>query len=227
MGAIVKQVPPLKAGDVLTRDEFLRLWDAHPEIKKAELIGGIVYMPSPVGFDHGDYDNRNATWLGTYAAFTPGTRASSNATALMGEDAPQPDEHLRLLAEAGGRTGVVDKLLTGPPELASEIVHTSAAYDLHQKRDLYEASGVFEYVAILLHEQEIRWHLLQDGKYQLLEPSPGGVWKSVTFPGLWLHGPAMLAEDMAKVLATLRRGLRSAEHAKFVEQLRKKMKRSK
>ena len=37
------RVPPLVAGDRLTRDEFLRRWAAHPEIKIAELLGGLVY----------------------------------------------------------------------------------------------------------------------------------------------------------------------------------------
>lgn len=44
--AIDEQIPPLGPGEKLTRDEFLRRWEAHPEIKRAELIGGIVYMPS-------------------------------------------------------------------------------------------------------------------------------------------------------------------------------------
>jgi hypothetical protein len=49
MGTKVEQrVPPLETGDRLTRAEFLRRWEAHPEIKKAELIGGRVFMPSPL-----------------------------------------------------------------------------------------------------------------------------------------------------------------------------------
>jgi hypothetical protein len=43
MVALVEQrVPPLAPGDKLTRAEFLRRWEAHAEIKKAELIGGTV-----------------------------------------------------------------------------------------------------------------------------------------------------------------------------------------
>ena len=48
------RVPPLENGDRLTRAEFERRYDAMPEVKKAELIEGIVYMPSPVRFrNHG------------------------------------------------------------------------------------------------------------------------------------------------------------------------------
>lgn len=50
------RVPPLGAGDKLPRDEFMRRWEADPSIKLAELIGGVVYMPSPVSVEHGDSD---------------------------------------------------------------------------------------------------------------------------------------------------------------------------
>ncbi len=40
--------PPLEPGDRLTREEFERRYQAMPHLKKAELIEGVVYMPSPV-----------------------------------------------------------------------------------------------------------------------------------------------------------------------------------
>ncbi|HEX7377041.1 MAG TPA: hypothetical protein VF278_08010 [Pirellulales bacterium] len=41
MAIVIEQpVAPLRAGDNLTRDEFLRRWQAAPSIKSAELIGG-------------------------------------------------------------------------------------------------------------------------------------------------------------------------------------------
>ena len=40
-------VAPLENGDRLTRAEFERRYDAMPHVKKAELIEGEVYMPSP------------------------------------------------------------------------------------------------------------------------------------------------------------------------------------
>ena len=36
----------LKAGAKLTRPEFERRYSAHPNLKKAELVDGIVRMPS-------------------------------------------------------------------------------------------------------------------------------------------------------------------------------------
>jgi len=43
--------------------------------------------------------------------------------------------------------------------------------------------------------------------------------RSDVFPGLWLDVPALLKGDLARVLATLQRGLRSVEHAEFVTEL--------
>jgi Uma2 family endonuclease len=107
----------------------------------------------------------------------------------------------------------------GAPELAAEICLSSTAYDLHQKLELYLAAGVTEYVAVLLREQEIRWHRLVAGTYEQLLPDAQGVIHSVVFPGLWLDVPALLGGDMARVLATVQRGLESADHAAFIARL--------
>jgi hypothetical protein len=39
------------------------------------------------------------------------------------------------------------------------------------------------------------------------------------FPGLWLDVKALLADNPAKVIATLQKGLASGEHAAFVKKL--------
>ena len=39
---------PLENGDRLSRHEFERCYTAMPNVKKAELIEGVVYVPSPV-----------------------------------------------------------------------------------------------------------------------------------------------------------------------------------
>src|SRR5262249_16546522 len=165
MSTVAERIPPLVAGDRLTREEFMRRWEAMPHLKKAELIGGVVYMPSPLRLDHGDSDSAIAVWLGVYAAYTPGCRAGSNATWHMLKDAPQPDEHLRILPEYGGQSGVKDGYGRGAPELAAEICLSSTAYDLHPKMKLYRKAGVLEYVTVLVWEQEVRWHRLVYGAY--------------------------------------------------------------
>lgn len=217
--------PPLRAGDMLTRAEFLRRWKQHPEIKYAELIGGIVYMPSPLTRKHGVTDNSAALWLATYRSYTPGTESGTNATTLMeGDAAPQPDEYLRILPECGGQSTNEGEYVGGSPELVSETCVSSASYDLNQKLDLFEEMGVLEVVAFLMHEQEVRWHCLGANGYERMTPIKG-TWKSKVFPGLWLDGNAMLANDGAKILATLNKGLRSAEHAAFVKKLARQAKK--
>jgi Uma2 family endonuclease len=203
------QAPPLQSGDKLTRAEFMRIWELHPGIKYAELIGGVVHMPSPLSRKHGVTDNLAGTWLCVYHAHTLGTEAGSNATTMMeGEETPQPDEYLRILPEYGGRSGNEGLYVSGAPELLAEISVSSVSIDMNQKFDLYERMGVLEYVAILMYEQEIRWHRLAAKGFERVAPAKGMIWKSQGFPGLWLNGKAMLANDAAKVLATLQRGLR-------------------
>ncbi|MGA2255184.1 MAG: hypothetical protein ABSG53_11020, partial [Thermoguttaceae bacterium] len=61
------QVPELCAGDRLTRAEFERRYSAMPNVKKAELIEGVVYMPSPVTHkSHARPHLMLAAWLGNY-----------------------------------------------------------------------------------------------------------------------------------------------------------------
>src|SRR5438270_712005 len=60
-------IPPLQNGDRLNPDEFLRRFEAMPELKKAELIEGTVYVPSPVSIeDHGEPQFDFISWLGIY-----------------------------------------------------------------------------------------------------------------------------------------------------------------
>lgn len=144
--AIDERVPPLGPGDKLTRQEFLRRWEAHPEIKRAELIGGIVYIPSPVRLEHGSIESDMGIWLGTYRMATAGTDCGYNTTTFLLDDTPQPDLHLRILPEYGGNSREEDGYLGGIPELLAEVCLSSAAYDLHIKYDLYETAQVPEYL---------------------------------------------------------------------------------
>lgn len=217
--AIVTDVPPLRAGDQLTREEFLRRWNASPSIKRAELIEGIVYMPSPVSVEHGRMERWITGWLALYQAATPGTDGENNATSFMLEDTPQPDLNLRILRERGGGSWAEDHYLHGVPELVAEVCASSASYDLHQKFDLYQSTGIPEYLAVLVLEREIRWHVLADGRYKLLTRDADGLLRSRVFPGLWLDGKALLAGDLRQVLDRLGAGLNSDEHASFVAQL--------
>jgi Uma2 family endonuclease len=223
MATVELRVPPLAAGDTLTREEFMRRWEAHPEIKLAELIGGLVFMPSPVKVKHGEAVGRAGTWLGLYQAGTPGTAFGHDTTSFLLQDVPQPDVHLRILPEFGGTSWIEKGYLHGIPELLAEVSGSSASYDLHLKLDLYEAAKIPEYLVVLLYEREIRWHVLVGDRYELLPPDTDSLWRSRIFPGLWLDGSALLAGDLAQVLARLQEGLNSPEHRQFVAELAARM----
>ncbi|MFM6311242.1 MAG: Uma2 family endonuclease, partial [Dolichospermum sp.] len=69
-------IPPLENGDKLTRHEFERRYHAMPNLKKAELIEGVVYVASPVrAKQHGKPHARIMGWLIAYEAATPGVEA--------------------------------------------------------------------------------------------------------------------------------------------------------
>lgn len=220
--AAPRRLPPLEAGDRLTSAEFLRRYEAMPDVKKAELIEGIVYMPSPVSATrHGDPHALVVTWLGVYQSETPGVIASDNATCVLDADnTPQPDAHLRIDPDKGGAARLGDHgYLAGPPELAVEIAASSASYDLHGKLNAYRRSGVREYLVWRTLDEAVDWLVLREGRYEPLAPDEAGVLKSEVFPGLRLDPEALLRRDLARVLAVLREGTTSPEHAAFVARL--------
>jgi Uma2 family endonuclease len=219
MAVTQQDVPPLQAGDSLSLEEFLQRWEAMPNLKRAELIRGVVYMPSPLSREHGVMENRVAGWLFNYVASTPGVEAGNNTTWLMEKDAPQPDTSLLVLPEHGGSMRMKGIYLAGVPEFLTEVCASSASYDLHQKLELYQDAEVREYVAVLVYEKEVRWHRLAGDHYEVVSQSEDGIYRSTVFPGLWLNAPALLAADLAGVLDTLRQGLESPGHQDFVARL--------
>jgi Uma2 family endonuclease len=206
----------------LSRAEFERRYSAMRSLKKAELIEGTVYMPSPVRIKkHAEPHAKLIGWLHNYSAATPGVEIADNATVRLDLDnEPQPDVLMRIAPQAGGQSRESeDDYLEGAPEFVGEIVSSSASYDLHEKKRAYRRNAVREYLAWLVDENRIEWWHLQEGEYVSL-PVEHGVIKSVIFPGLWLDVPALLGGKSAAVLARVQQGLASEEHRKFAERLR-------
>jgi Uma2 family endonuclease len=220
--ALRRALPPLESGDRLTRAEFERRYQAMPHVKIAELIEGVVYMPSPVRFRaHALPHSWVIAWLGTYCAATPGVQLGDNATLRLDMDNEvQPDALLRLEPEAGGRSHVSpDDYLEGVPELIFEIATSSAAYDLHDKLNAYRRNGVPEYVIWQVSEGQLNWLRWEEGRYIPVEPDAERIIRSQVFPGLYLATAALLAGDLAQVLAVLQLGLQSEEHRVFAAKL--------
>src|SRR5712692_1977608 len=90
-----------EAGDRLGRQEFLARWERMPALRFAELIDGVVYLPSPVSIEHARNDQLLQLWAGLYASRSTVVEALANGTWLMGESAPQPDVALRVRPEFG------------------------------------------------------------------------------------------------------------------------------
>jgi len=216
------QIPPLKEGDRLTRDEFERRYNAMPDLKKAELLEGVVYLPFPVRFEgHGSQHSNVDTWLGVYAAYTPGVEVGNNSSIRLDlESEPQPDVVMLIQQSCGGNAQLsTDGYLELAPELVAEISGSTLNIDTKVKFRIYQRNKVREYLVWRVEHQAIDWFVLRGDTYQLLAPSPAGQYRSENFPGLWLDIAAMLRKDMARVLQVLQEGIASPEHAKFVERL--------
>jgi Uma2 family endonuclease len=161
------RIAPVESGDHLDQATFHERYTAMPPTFRAELIGGVVFVPPPLSSEHGVYHTLVMTWLGNYWIATPGTEARDNATAILGEHSePQPDGALIMTPAAGGQSRISeDGYAVGAPELIVEVASSSAAIDLHAKRRDYEQAGVREYIVIILCQRTVQWWVWQDGVY--------------------------------------------------------------
>jgi Uma2 family endonuclease len=209
----------LSNGDRLKQPEFHRRYAAYPPDTKFELIGGIVFVGSPLRQPHANYDEELGFAFGVYRRGTPGVEVLPNATAILGsESEPQPDLSLRILPEFGGQSRTNrDCYVEGAPELLAEIAYSTRAIDMHLKKSDYRLAGVHEYVVLCVEEQELHWFNFRTRR--MIRPDAHGVYRSRIFPGLWIDGPALLARDSARVEDIVRQGLASLEHASFVRRL--------
>ena len=218
--AVGQRVPPLENGDQLTRPEFERRYEAMPHLKKAELIEGAVYVPSPVRYEgHGRLHSALNGWLVVYSASTPGVGIGDNTTVRLDLDNELQPDVLLGLTNGGQSCVAADGFIEGPPELVAEVASSSVAYDLHQKLDVYRRHGVRECIVWRTVNNAIDWFVLRDGHYERLSPSEAEIYKSEIFPGLWLDTAAMLQGGLAGVLKTLGEGIASLEHEEFVQRM--------
>ncbi|MFI5461084.1 MAG: Uma2 family endonuclease [Isosphaerales bacterium] len=215
-------VPPLENGDRLTRAEFERRYEAMPELKKAELVEGEVYMPSPARHGrHSHPHTRLVTWLGDYETDTPGVEAGDNGSIRVDLDnEPQPDAYLIIRPERGGQARISeDDYIEGAPELVAEVASSSVSYDLGKKLDAYRRNGVREYIVWRVLDRQVDWFVNREGRFEPMRPAADGILRSTVFPGLWLDPAALVHGEKATVKAILQQGLNSPEHADFVARL--------
>jgi Uma2 family endonuclease len=215
-------IPPLENGDRLTRYEFERRYIAMPNLKKAELIEGVVYMAAALRFrSHGQPHASLMTWLGNYTVATPGVALGDAPTVRLDLDnEPQPDAVLLIESQCGGRSSLSeDDYIEGAPELVVEIAASSAAIDLGDKKRAYRRNSIPEYIVWQVFDRKVDWFCFEEGDYVSLPIDADGTIRSRVFPGLWLAVEDLLAGNMVRVLAVLQAGLAAAEHDEFVQQL--------
>ncbi|MGI8970752.1 MAG: Uma2 family endonuclease [Dehalococcoidia bacterium] len=206
MPSIIALPVLLESGDRLSRQEFHRRFCLHPELKKAELVEGVVYVPSPARFtQHAEPQRSIVLWLRIYAIRHPGTTCGFEATIYLDEkNEVQPDAFLLFRDPPPGGARVRDYgYIEGAPPLIVEVAASSASYDLHDKLQAYQRAGVVEYLVWRVYDQAIDWFRLQDGAYLRVEPDEGDIIESHTFPGLRLNVARLLAGDEVAVLAEL------------------------
>ncbi|MGL4553259.1 MAG: Uma2 family endonuclease [Gemmataceae bacterium] len=220
---ITTAVPPLRDGERLTREEFHRRYLAvTPHVKGWELIEGVVHMPSPVRVNHhGSPHARLISWLGNYEAATPGVQAMAAGTVILDdENEPHPDATLFVVPPHAAHARVTeDDYLDGPPEFVAEVSASTERIDLVAKFGVYQRRGIREYLVWRVGAVRIDWFVLRPDGYQPLAPHADRTLRSEAFPGLWLDPAALPGGDLARVLAALRAGTATPEHAAFVRSL--------
>lgn len=213
--------PSLEQGDRLSRDEFERRYNAMPNLKKAELIEGVVYMAAAVKFaGHAHEHNHLNAWLAIYSSETGGVVAGDNSSLRLDLDnMPQPDCLLMRLPEFGGQADIVDGYIEGAPEWVGEVSSSTVSLDLHAKLNVYRRNGVREYFVWRTQDEAIDWFVLREGQFERLPPDADGILRSREFPGLWLDSDAMTSGRLKRVIEMLQQGLATPQHAAFVELL--------
>ena len=209
-GAFRPVAPPLEQGDCMGRPEFERRYARMPGVKKAELLEGKVYMPSPVSLSrHARPQSILSGLCERYVTATPGVDAADNCTLrldLLNE--PQPDLVLFRSRERGGSACVDDDgYLSGAPELVIEIASSSRSYDLHEKKEVYRRHGIAEYLVYRVDDEEVDWFVLDEGEYRRQEPDEDGLLRSCGFPGFQIDTQALVAGDRPRLAAVLDAGL--------------------
>jgi Uma2 family endonuclease len=185
MASPARTRPPLHSGDRLNRAAFHAIYRERDDLTKAELVQGVVYLPSPAGFEgHAKPQALIGLWLGSYAARHDELDSGVEATVLLdGDTEVQPDGLLFRRGAAGTATISREDFIEGAPELIVEVASSSASYDLHDKKEAYLAAGVGECSRVCNSRvsasiRERHWMATAGGCYRhstnpCLAPDPG------------------------------------------------------
>src|SRR5262249_40092990 len=154
-------------GDHLDQKTFHEHYEVMPEGFHAELIGGVVFVPSPVSPHHSLMHTRVLGWLTPYELATSGVLVLTGGSVILGpESEPQPDVAMIVEPERGGQMRLDDEgYYAGAPELVVEVASSTESIEMHLKRRDYERAGVREYVVILLRQERVAWFLRRESVF--------------------------------------------------------------
>lgn len=182
-----------------TYDDFCRMI---AEGQKADLINGVIYMPSPENTD----DNELFIWLVTVInLFVRRNKlgqiyGSRVALRLAEKHGPEPDiafvrnENMERVTRGG---------VEGPADLAIEIVSPdSVERDYYLKRELYELYRIPEYWIIDEMDQTVTQLRLRQGKYREVRPKKGEIHSQV-LTDFWLRPEWLWQEPRPDEIDTL------------------------
>lgn len=210
----------MRTGNQLTQPEFHKRYQAMPPQFRAELLQGVVIVPSPIGRGHAKNHANLMGWITLYRADTPQVLGYDNVTVMLNEESEvQPDAALMLPPEVGGQARFQGEYVSGAPELVAEVAASSTLYDLGIKKNEYERQGVQEYLVVMSLTEEVRWFYRQENRLAPMSPDPDGIYRSKVFPGLWLDPQALFDDNIRTMFDVLRQGLASPEHAAFAARL--------
>ena len=209
----------LQNGDRLTREEFERRYDAMPHLKNAELIEGVVYLPSsPVSNDnhgapHADMMMPLAALSSVHSRRARGRQLDGSSRSRQRRSAGRSTSSRSTAARSRLRTGTSWGDRNWPPRWPSARPATTWGPSCRSI-----AATPCRDPVLRVFDEALDWFILRGSQYERLEPSKG-IHKSEVFPGLWLDAASLLSGDLARVHEVLQQGLASKQHKKFVAQL--------
>jgi Uma2 family endonuclease len=198
----------LKPGQRLSQTEFHRRYEAMQTDDTFELVNGVVYLKPRNSYPHARLIFFLGGLLTEFELVTPAADGLLNVTLIVSPTCEvQLDLVLRLQPEFGGKSCAVDGFLCGGAELLIEIADKPSPLDVRLKPKEFGRSEIGEYLFLGLRDQEARHFSAKNGWDETRMRDD--IWKSATFPGLWLDLTAVFAHDSRKAQQTLKRGLQA------------------
>jgi Uma2 family endonuclease len=194
-----KRLPPKQ----MTYEQFLEWAD---EDTYAEWVDGEVEIMSPASEMHQDISDFLTAIMRIYAEENEAGRIVSAPFQMKLSQVRRGREpDLQFIAKAH-LSRLNRSFLDGPADIAIEIVSPeSVLRDRGTKYAEYEAGGVREYWVLDIEAQRADFFVLgEDGRYERVHPSSGGIYHSAALPGFWLNVDWLWQRPLPTVLQVLR-----------------------